>query len=107
MSAKSLKKKDLESFKKAFSEYMAEIKWVPVPKFYDKSPTSTCAWAENECPGTGIARLADAEMREFFKDAYCVQDIAWPKGFNPKIEAYNVTSYYDREPRCEWVWEIK
>jgi hypothetical protein len=61
----------------------------------------------NECPGKALARLGDKEMREFFKETYCIHDFAWSKGFNPKIKATNLSSYFDGEERCGWLWEIE
>jgi len=98
---------DIDSFAEAFLEWMGTIKWVPTPTFQEKTSTSVGGYVTNECPGKALARLADDETREIFKEAYCIHDIAWAKGFNPRIEARNTSSYFDKEDRCGWVWEIK
>ena len=59
------------------------------------------------CIGRAIAELGDDEIREIGKEAYCIHDIAWAKGFNPKINCTITKIYYDGHDRCQFLWEME
>ena len=100
---------DLDSFAEAFLSWMKTIKWVPLPDTIERTPKRLVLRATNYCPGTALVKAAagDEGLLEVFGESYCIHDIAFAEGFNPRIKTRINKTYFRGDDYCEIVWELQ
>jgi hypothetical protein len=102
---------DLDSYlKEYFGTQMANLPFlakVDPSKFEEKTKTRAVCTSRDYCIGRAIAKLGDEMIREICKEAYCIHDIAWAEGFNPKINTKISKIFYNGDDCCQFVWEMK
>jgi hypothetical protein len=102
---------DLESYFNAyFGTEMPKLPFlarVDLSKCDEKTENRIVLSSRDFCIGRAIAKLGDQEIKEIGKEAYCIHDIAWAKGFNSKIACRITKIFYDGDDCCQFVWEIE
>jgi hypothetical protein len=100
--------KDLDSY---IGEYILKTPsplpvWVPEGFFPYRTPNKAIFRTSYYCfEAEAFKRFADKEMLEFLAANYCVHDIAWAQGFNPKITYTMTKSFLLGDKYCEFVME--
>jgi hypothetical protein len=98
---------DLGSFAEAYwGEEMKSVKWKEASKFEEKTQNRIVINSTTTCPGKALAKVADKELWNVFREGYCIHDIAWTNGFNPKIKVKITNIFFDGDDHCRIVWEL-
>ena len=97
---------DLDSYiEEYFIKEMGLMPWVPPTEWDEKTKTKAVTTYRIDCIGKSLAELGDEDIREIVREAYCVHDIAWAKGFNPNIKIEMTKTFCAGDDCCQFVIE--
>ncbi|MBI4186525.1 MAG: L-2-amino-thiazoline-4-carboxylic acid hydrolase [Chloroflexi bacterium] len=97
---------DLDGYIEAyFVKELGGMPWVPPTVWDERTEHRAVTTYRAPCIGRSIAKFADEEMKEL-GIAYCVQDLAWAKGFNPDIKMKMTKTYCAGDDCCQFVIEL-